>query len=300
MRVLIAGCGYLGLALAARFSANGHRVSGLRRSPPDLEPGEKFPFNHVTADLTRPETLTRLADVPWDWVIHCAAPGEATEEAYRAVYRDGSRNLLQALSVRPPRGFVFVGSTSVYGQTDGSRVDESTPAHPLDFSGRVLRETEVALLDAPSSGPPVWVLRAAGIYGPGRNRIDRVRKGFLPSPQDAPRRMNLIHRDDLAAAIQSVLETHPGSRIFNVCDGVHPTQAEFHAWLADRLGVATPEHPSGPAPAEGPRQPSKPKRRTRPFTDKCVVADRLRRETGWAPAYPDFRAGYESLLRRPD
>jgi nucleoside-diphosphate-sugar epimerase len=289
MRVLIAGCGYLGLALAARLSLNGHRVSGLRRSPAGIEPGEAAPFDFVTADLTRPETLTRLAEIPWDWVIQCAAPTEGTETAYRAVYRDGSLNLLRALSPRPPRGFVFVGSTSVYGQTDGSRVDESTPAHPLDFSGRILRESEDALLAAAPPDSPVWVLRAAGIYGPGRNRIERVRNGFRPSPQDAGRRMNLIHRDDLAAAIQAVLEARPRSRIFNVCDGVHPTQAEFHAWLANRLGVP------GSAASAGNSAPSA--RRSRSFTDKCVVADRLRRETGWEPAHPDFRAGYESLLQ---
>lgn len=291
MRVLIAGCGYLGLALGAQLRRQGHSVRGLRRSWPDPTPALGAGIEPMLGDLTRPDTLSALADQPIDWVIQCAAPTQGSDLAYRETYVQGTAHLLDVLQPRPPRAFLFVGSTSVYGQTDGSTVQESSPTEPPDFAGRVLLEAESLVHQRSAAmGCDAWILRASGIYGPGRNRLDAFRRGYTTTAtatDDASRWMNLIHRDDLAAAVIAVLERRPPSRIFNVCDGTHPTQAEFRDWLVARLRLRNPAPPTRPPP----------ERRARAITNKRVLADRLRRETGWSPAFPDFRFGYEALLR---
>ena len=48
----------------------------------------------------------------------------------------------------PPKKFVYTSSTSVYGQTDGSQVKESSPTEPLAETAKVLLETEKVLLAA--------------------------------------------------------------------------------------------------------------------------------------------------------
>src|SRR5256886_16983899 len=81
----------------------------------------------------------------------------------RAVYVDGLRNVLSRL--RAPRRFLYVSSTSVYGQRDGEEVDETSATEPVEESGRVVLEAESVLR---SVCPEAVVLRFAGIYGPGR------------------------------------------------------------------------------------------------------------------------------------
>ena len=91
-RVLIAGCGYVGSELGMLLAEDGDKVFGLRRTirrlPIDLIP--------VEADLTRPETLTRLPSGLDAVVITVSADGR-DESAYRAAYVEGPANLLRAL-----------------------------------------------------------------------------------------------------------------------------------------------------------------------------------------------------------
>ncbi len=286
MRVLIAGCGYLGLALGARLVAAGHQVSGMRRPGSDIAPLRHAGIVPVSADLSIPQTLAGVSGNAWDWVVHCAAPAEHSESGYRAVYPGGARHLLHALESSRPRSFVLVSSTSVYGQVDGSLVDEMSPTEPVGFGGRAMLEAEHVLRDAAAAGWTTVILRAAGLYGPGRNRLAAARRGEFRASGDPSRWMNLIHRDDLAAAIVAAFECARGGTTYNVCDGSHATEAGFLGWIAGRVGAAPPQFAAPMAASTQGRAP----------TNKRVVGERLRRELGWVPAFPDFRAGYESIL----
>lgn len=291
MRVLIAGCGYLGLALGARLATAGHAVAGLRRPGSDITALTCHGVEPILADLAVPSTLQSIALRSWDWVVHCAAPRTSTESDYRAVYVDGLRHLIATLEPRKPKAMVMVGSTSVYGQTDGSRVDESAPAEPIAQGGRVLLEAEALVQQAARNGWRSMVLRSAGIYGPGRNRLPALRRGELRTRGNAARWVNLVHRDDLATAIIAAFERGQPGAVYNVADGCEATEAEFVTWLEQRFGPGSAANTGVHDTTAPPPQP-RPGRRA---TNKRVVAERARRELGWAPAYPDFRAGYEAL-----
>ena len=287
MRVLIAGCGYVGLALGARLVASGHTVAGIRRPGSSPEPLRDAGIEALAADLGSLETLRSLP-ARWDWVVHCAAPRTSDPDAYRSTYLAGARNLLEWLRPQPPRAFVFTSSTGVYAQDDGSAVDEDAPAEPVTATSRVLRETEELLLAAARAGFPALILRVAGIYGPGRNRLDALRRGEVRLSGTGERWVNLAHRDDVATAIIAALERGQRGRTYNVCDGARVTEREYYGWLTERLGVALP-------PAATPEELE---RRSRWATHKRVLADRLRRETGWEPRFADFRAGYAECFTR--
>ena len=178
MTVLIAGCGDLGTEAGLRFAGLGHDVIGLRRSPEKL-PAE---IRGMQADLARGVPVIP-ADV--NIVVVAVAADSSTEEAYRAAYINGLRNVLDALdrdSVEPER-ILFVSSTAVYKDSDGAVVDETTPTEPTRFSGKVLVEAE-NMLFARTQGTNIQPisLRLGGIYGPGRTRlIDQV-TGTTPRP----------------------------------------------------------------------------------------------------------------------
>ena len=76
------------------------------------------------------------------------SPPGGDAEDYRQVYLQGTRNLIEWLAPNPPKKFVYTSSTSVYGQTDGSQVKESSPTEPLVETAKVLLETEKVLLAA--------------------------------------------------------------------------------------------------------------------------------------------------------
>ena len=285
MRVLIVGCGYLGCRLGAGWVAAGHRVAGVRRPGSDPSPLRSAGIEALHADLARREDLDGLPG-DWDWVVNCAAPSEGGEEAYRRVYFEGMRNLVDWLRARPPRMFVFTGSTGVYPQNDGGDVDETSSTDGGTPTGRVLREAEEVLLGAAAEGFPGVVLRISGIYGPSRNRIAGYLRGDAAMTGDGSRWMNMVHLDDLVAAIGGALERGKRGAIYNVSDGASCTEREFYAWLGTRLGKTAPVGDSGGAGV----------RRARGVANRRIVADRIRRELGWNPRYPDFRAGYEAEI----
>ncbi len=285
MRVLIAGCGYVGLHLGARLVDDGHVVGGIRRPGSDPSPLRECGIEPFAADLTQRADLDAISP-GWDAVVDCVAPAEGGEAAYRAVYFEGARNLVDRFRATPPRAFVFTSSTSVYPQDDGSDVDESSATDGASPTSRILLETENLLLDAAQSGFPAILLRVAGIYGPGRNRIAAMNRGDARMTGDGTRWMNMIHRDDLVDAIITVLAKGKPVRLYTVSDSAACTEREFYAWLSVRLGRPLP--PVADA--------AEVTRRGRFATNKRVVADRLRNELGWTPRHSDFRSGYEQEL----
>jgi nucleoside-diphosphate-sugar epimerase len=289
MRVLIAGCGYVGLQLGAELAAVGHEVFGLRRSPEGAAAVAAAGLQPLIADLARLDSL-RALPAQWDWVVQCAAAGGGEVPDYERVYCEGTRNLLDWLADTPPRKLVYTGSTGVYGQNDGGWVDETMPAEPLNPTGNVLRAAEELLLTAARErGFPALPLRVAGIYGPGRGYFFRqFIKGEARLEGDGRRHLNLVHRDDVAGAVLAALEHGQPARLYNVVDNEPVPQIELFAWLADALGQ--------PMPPTAAMDPHRQRRRT--ATDKRISNRRLREELGYRLRFPTFREGYAAEVAR--
>ncbi|MEO8810892.1 MAG: NAD(P)H-binding protein, partial [Rhodanobacter sp.] len=137
-RVLLAGCGDVGLRVAQLLRARGDAVWALRRHPPA---GGEVDFQWLRGDLTRPESLRELPDGITQ-LVFLPTPDRRDVGAYRAVFVDGLRNLLAALGTTTLRRVIFVSSSAVYGDHRGEWVDERTPAAPAGFNGAVLLQAE--------------------------------------------------------------------------------------------------------------------------------------------------------------
>src|SRR5687767_14058961 len=129
MRVLIIGCGYVGLPLGTELVRLGHEVFGIRRSAEGDAEMKAAGINPITADISNRADLDAIP-LPFDWVINTVSSTKGGVEEYKAVYLEGTRNLIDWLSSHPPKKYVYTSSTSVYGQTDGSVVKESSPTEP--------------------------------------------------------------------------------------------------------------------------------------------------------------------------
>jgi nucleoside-diphosphate-sugar epimerase len=289
MRTLIVGCGYVGTALAALLRGQGHAVSGLRRSAEGAEALKAEGIEPIVADITRPEELSRIPAV-FDWVVNTVSSSKGGAEEYRAVYLEGMRNLVEWLGASPPRKFVYTSSTSVYPQTDGSQVKESSAAEPSSDTGRTLVAAENLLLDAfKTKSFPAVILRAAGIYGPDRGHLFQqfLRDEAVVNGR-GERIINMIHRDDLAGCIMAALKNGRPGEIYNAVDDEPTPQVHFLRWLSETLGKNMPPF----VPAESAPQGK------RAATHKRVLNRKIKMELGYQFRYPTFRQGYTAEIQR--
>jgi nucleoside-diphosphate-sugar epimerase len=285
MRVLIVGCGYVGLPLGTELARQGHTVFGLGRNP--STEWSRTGITPLRADITQPDTLAPLPH-NFDWVVNCAASGGGGADDYRKLYLEGNRHLIAWLQSSPPKKFVYTSSTSVYAQNDGSLVTEQSEARPEAPTAKILAETEESLLAAQDQFPSV-ILRVAGIYGPGRGHaFKQFLGGEARIEGDGSRYLNMIHREDVIGAILAALEHGASGEIYNAADDEPVTQLKFFEWLAAQFNRPLP--PAVPIDQETVRK--------RGTTNKRVSNAKLRAGLKYEFKFPDFRAGYTPEIAR--
>jgi nucleoside-diphosphate-sugar epimerase len=287
VRVLIIGCGYVGLPLGVELLRQGHAVSGLRRSAEGAASLKSAGLQPLIADITRPGDLARLP-LPYDWVVNTVSSSRGGAKEYREVYFEGTRNLLQWLASAPPRKFIHTGSASVYGQTDASDVQETSPAEPATPTGRILLAAEKLLLDAFRDRHfPAILLRVAGIYGPERGHyLLQYLKGEAAIPDRGERFLNMIHRDDVIGGIIAILKNGRAGEIYNLVDDEPVRQVHFFRWLSETLGKPMPPFVAETADAK------------RGHTNRRILNRKLKMELGFAFRYPTFRQGCTAEIQR--
>ncbi|MGN6327398.1 MAG: NAD-dependent epimerase/dehydratase family protein [Rhodanobacter sp.] len=272
-RVLLAGCGDLGLRVARRLRDRGDLVWALRRTPCA---DEALDIHWLRADLHQPESLRHLPPGITQ-LVYLPTPDRRDEPAYRATFLDGLRHLLPALGRHALRRVLFVSSTAVYGAHGEGWVDEDTVPAPKGFNGTVLLEAERWLA---AQAVPSVVLRLAGLYGPGRLQlVDRLRAGVATVPRDAPHWANRIHVDDAAAAVVHLLGLADAQSLYIGADDTPLPLDVLYDDLARRIGAPLPA--AGPAPGG--------------VGSKRLCNARLR-QSGFRPRWPDAREGYAALL----
>ncbi len=287
-QILVLGAGYVGAAVVARCLREGAQVTALTRNPQTCSELATLGAHCVQADLAG-EVWHALVEAA-DYVLVCVGSGGGGVESYRRSYVGGLASVRRWLAGHRVDTLVYTSSTSVYPQGGGALVTEDSPvASGSEDSAGILAEAERSIL-APTEGlRRAFVLRLAGIYGPGRHGfLDRMREGGGPLPGEASGHLNLIHRDDIVSAVLAcwAAPAEVGTRVFNLADEGRATRGEIAAWLAARIGAPDTGF-SGQAAAG--------RRRLTP--DRIVSAEAIRDVLGWRPAFPSFREGYEALLR---
>ena len=273
MMPLIIGCGYAGEALARLWIGQSVPVTGWVKRTESARPLAELGAQPFVGDVTETADWARLPG-EFTHAVYSVSSSRGGPEAYRAVYLEGLKLARRHL---PKASLLFVSSTSVYGQNDGSTVQEDSTAEPSSETGQILREAEDFALSAGAR-----VLRVAGIYGPGRGVLyQKFLAGEAIIEGDGSRHMNQIHVEDLATAIDAVARRGQDGEIYNVADHHPTTYLDFYTWLANEYRRPLP--PFGPLNLQ----------RKRGVTNKRVDNSRLR-SLGWIPKYESFREGLEA------
>lgn len=281
--VTLLGCGDIGQRLAELLPDNTD-VVGIRRSA-----CEHPRIDYRQADLNDPDNLNTSLPQHSDVIVMTLTPSEYSDEGYQRAYVDTVKNLLAALESRtPPQLILFVSSTSVYGQSDGEWIDETSATEPRGYAGKRLLEAEQLLTD---SAYATCVVRFSGIYGPGRQRlIQQVRDGKgAPAGNDGALYSNRIHVDDCAGVLAHLMrrqliqkeQTTDLAPLYLASDCEPSDLGDVKQWLAQQMGYG-PDHLQ-----PGPEAPSRASKR-------CSNQRLL--DSGYRFQYPTYQQGYRQVL----
>ncbi len=226
MKALIVGCGWLGQQIAVALQQQGYVVAGTRRSPAALA---QLPtgVGQICWDGASawPEDL--LIAVRDSWLI-CAMPPSASTDGgagYLATLR-------QICALAPlSKGLVLCSSTGVYSGLSGVVTEGDSPG-PSPRAA-LLWQAEQLVLAQPHS----YVLRLAGLVGPGRHPAGFCRHGPLSGPDDP---VNLVHSEDICRFLCLLLTKPPVTQVFNLRAPITLTKQQFYTAACQQAGQPVP------------------------------------------------------------
>ena len=234
-RILIVGCGDIGLRVAKQLSRS-YRVFALTSQKIRFQELRAVGAMPILGDLDKPESLWRLSGLA-ETVIHLAPPQNAGHRDCR------TRNLLRILSQGSSvvRRLIYVSTTGVYGDHGGGKVSESTPVNPQSERAKRRVDAESSLrLWALGHGVALSILRVPGIYAIDRLPVERIRSktpALLPA-EDAY--SNHIQSDDLARLVCAAVYHGKPQRVINACDGGETKMGDYFDEVADAYGLERP------------------------------------------------------------
>lgn len=175
----------------------------------------------------------------------------------------------------------YLSSTGVYGDRGGAWVDEATPVGGARKEARL--KADQAWLTRGAR-----VFRLAGIYGPGRSPIDRVRAGKAHRIDMPGQVFSRVHVGDIASAVVAGLDAPAGA--YNICDDEPAAQRAVIEEAARLAGVAPPPLQTIDEAGLGDMA------RSFYAQNRRVANRKAKRVLGWEPLYPTFREGLRSLV----
>lgn len=264
--LLIFGYGYIGEAFARLARDAGLRIAATARTPEKRQALEAQGI--IALDPAQ------AAGVRAEAVLITPAPGD-----------DGCPAFAALAPVKSSQWIGYLSTTGVYGDRDGGWVWEDSELLPSSAEGRrrVLAEQQWQSVGA-------HVFRLPGLYGPGRNVIERLREGTARRIHKPGHVFSRLHHDDCATALlRSLNRPRPGG-VYNLCDD-EPAPADQVLVLAASLAyLPLPELTAW----DDPRFPAM----QRFYRDNKRVSNALiKAELGWRPAYPTYREGLSAIWR---
>lgn len=233
--VLIVGCGDIGRRVARLWREEGVPVFALARSRESAGRMLGLGITPVRGDLDMPSSLSGLP-TKGSLLYYLAPPPDGGDTDPRM-----QTFLARIPSGEDPEKIVYMSTTGVYGDLGGGVATEETPPSPATARGKRRLDAEIALLAwGGERNVPSVILRVAGIYGPGRLPVAKVREGAPVLAENDSPFSNRIHSEDLARICVAAGRRGKGGAVYNVSDGRPGTIAQYYNAVADLFGIRRP------------------------------------------------------------
>ena len=201
------GSGYVGRKLISAFlQTETFRVRVLNRATsrcPKLSGLDRVEF--VEGDLLSPASLGGFLE-PGCVVVNLAYLSDSGEEANLACMH----NLVTQCKEAGISRLVHVSTAAVAGRAGANCVSEDTVCMPISEYGITKLKVEALLRGASQGGFDLVMLRPTSIFGPGAEPLKKLTRdlfaqrwvmNYMRSCLFGRRRMNLVHIDNVTAAI---------------------------------------------------------------------------------------------------
>lgn len=268
-RVLIVGCGDVGLRCAKRLLAHaaGARVFALTTRTARAEQLRAEGLTPIVGDLDAPHTLRRLPGLART-VLHLAPPPpvgaddprtRALIAALGAHRRHGAARPAASAPARSrnrrivPEGFspaerggrarvgvrlVYASTTGVYGDCGGAFIDETQPVRPANARAKRRVAAERRLRQANARGTTAAsIVRIPGIYARERLPLTRIGQGKPALVERDDVYTNHIHADDLAAIMLRMAVRGRIGRVVHASDDTVLKMGDYFDRIADAFGL---------------------------------------------------------------
>jgi len=286
-RLFCFGAGYSAKAAADLMKTKGWTVAGTTRSHDGMAKLAAAGITPVHFDGTQRNSAVSEVLLQATHVLVSVAPDElgASPDAVLRWHGDD-------LATAPHLSWVgYLSTIGVYGDHGGGWVDETTEATPQTARSqrRLVAETAWRALAARSAWQ-VQVFRLAGIYGPGRSPLDRVRAGRARRIIKPGQVFNRIHVADIAASLEAAMLGRGTHQVYNVTDNEPAKPQDVIAEAARLLGRSPPPEVAFEAADLSDM--------ARSFYDenKRVRNDRLKHDLAVDLRYPTYREGLAALV----
>jgi NAD dependent epimerase/dehydratase family enzyme len=280
--LLLFGLGYTAELFCRRQQARGWRTRVIVRSEETRRRVESLGAHPINVqDLDSVHRATSEANA----LLIVAPPSEG--------HCPGLQALSPALSGRSNSQLHWIGyasSTAVYGDQKGAWTDESSPLNTTSPTG--LRRFEAERAWTALCGParlPLVILRLAGIYGPGRSALDRLREGRARRIEKNNHVLSRIHVEDLVSLLEASLQRPNQHAIYNVCDDEPASTADVVTFAATLLGV----EPPAPEPFESAVMSGAAERYF--LESRRISNSQAKQALDWRPQYPSYREGLTAI-----
>ena len=212
--ILLLGGGYTLSRLAARLDPQSFVITAT--SEEKVAEFSAQGFNAALVNIESPESFTRLlSEHPKiQTLVDSVPPKENTAAAVTALGQIVQQSGISKI--------IYLSTSGVFGVTDGSWVDEETPANPQHEAAKRRLAVELAYREMQKS---FTALRIPAIYGPGRGIGLALKAGTYQLIDGGKDYSNRIHVEDLASIIEKSLTAINLPPIFAVSDDL-PAQSE--------------------------------------------------------------------------
>jgi nucleoside-diphosphate-sugar epimerase len=278
------GLGYSAHVLGRQLTARGWRVSGTARTRESARALSEAGFDALVFDGLAPGAGIGDALRSATHVLVSVPPDADGDPAIRHYGRD----LETSAAVK---WIGYLSTAGVYGDRGGAWVDETTPANPSSQRSRWRLAAENAWRGlGRRSGKRTQIFRLAGIYGPGRNAIERLREGSAQRVVKPGQVFNRIHVDDIARALAAAIAGRGAHEIYNVADDEPAPPQDIIAYAAELLHM--------PPPPEVAFDAARLTDMAKSFyaENKRVSNALLRCELGVGLKFPSYREGLQAIL----
>jgi hypothetical protein len=282
-RLFCFGLGYSAETLAKRLAAKGWSIAGTARDLANIERlrGEGYEVVRFTGEAGNAQMTELLAGATH--LLHSIPPGPEGDPVLRH-YRAGIARL-------PTLDWVgYLSTVGVYGNNAGAVVDESAQPHPNNERTRARVVAESAWLAlGEEMGRPAQVFRLAGIYGPGRSALDKLRAGTARRIVKPGQVFNRIHVEDIASVLEASIARPRAGAIYNVADDEPAPPEDVVTYAAELLAIEPPPE----VPFE--EADLTPMARSFYGDSRRVANALIKSELGVRLAYPNYRQGLKAL-----